>query len=391
MNWINMILSSAVIAAITSYIATQKSNQLKYITSERAKWRKEIKRIAGDLSECERYNKKAKRLLTDLKLRINSYGKKEEYPSDICLNFFEDEHIWKEISKIEAGADFILHRDRVLRYLELLLKFDWERSKRETKTEQKTIVLAMVFLAIIIVSVFVDYAIVKGNAISSNILEIIQEEGVLFSGQIVILLLFLLPFLGEYTGFSKKEKTYNKNALEFVCCMLGELIVIFGGLWYLIKCEQSIYLVFIYIETFLGMLFLAQEINGKRNYREYSNCVMQCFADEPLLIYSGKSTWKDMFCLLFIEPKFNDYGITYKRVYALEALSQNEASQIISKWWTLRKYNKLKKKNEELTEKEFLIQYPKACKIFVKRGVQMVTGFSLKKYEEMAIEISKEL
>ena len=47
MNWISMILSSAVIAAIISFSSVAKTNQLKYITSERTKWRKEIKKIAS--------------------------------------------------------------------------------------------------------------------------------------------------------------------------------------------------------------------------------------------------------------------------------------------------------------------------------------------------------
>ena len=391
MSWIDIILSSAVIAAIISYITTQKSNQLKYITAERAKWRKEIKYIAGNLSECKEYTKKAKRLLTDLKLRINSYGKRKTYPSDICLNFFKDEHIWKEIEAIETGEDFIKHRDRVLDYLELLLKFDWERSKSEAKKEQKTLFLAISFFIIIFISIFVDYVIVKGNAISKNTLGIIQEENEIFLCQITSLLLFLIPSLGEYVGFFDKEKSYNKYSLEFICYFLGEIIIIFGLLRYLLAWELGVGLAFFFAEMFLGILFFVQEINGKRNYIEYSNYVMQCFADEPLLIYSDKSMWKDMFSLLFVEPKFNNYGIMYKKISDLELLNQEEAKEVISKWKAHRKFCILKKKNEKLTEKEFLIQYPKMCKMFVKRGEQIVTGFSLKRYENMAMNIAKEL
>lgn len=389
MDWLSTLLSSAVIAAAISFWSGEKTNRLKYITSERSKWREEIKEIAGNLSECQFYDERAKRLLTDLKLRINAYGRKNEYPSDICLRFFSDEHIWKEISAIENRGSFVEHKDRILRYLELLLKFDWERSKSETKSEQKIPILAMIFLGVIMLSVFVDYVILKGNSIGNNVMKMIEAEIVLIAFQVIMLLIFLFPSFVDYAGFSRKEYSYNEYALEFASLAIGEFFT--GGfwIWAAIISDQYIYYFFCYLELVLGLPLFIQEINKKRNYREYSNNVMACFTDEPLMIYTRNFWLQDLISMFMIEPKFNNCGITYKKVYDLNVLNEYEAENANISWRYMRKFAKWKKNNPKRSRKEFLLQYPKACKIFVKRGTRIVYGYSPKEWNQFANRISQ--
>lgn len=389
MDWLSTILSSGIIATIISYWSGEKNNRLKYITSERSKWREEIKGIAGELSECQFYDERAKRLLTDLKLRINSYGRKDDYPSDIQLRFFSDEHIWKEISAIEKRENYVEHRDRLLRYLELLLKFDWERSKSETKSEQKTLLLTMVFVGLIAFSVFVDYVLLKGNVVEGNILAMLNEEQVLVTIQAIILLIFLIPTFVNHINFSRDEENYNRWNMLFSSLMLGELLVMVYWIWMIFTKMQGAYFLFAYLEVFLGFAFFIQEVNKKRNCIDYSNNVMASFADTPLLIFSNNSLLQEMISMFFIEPKFNNNNISYRRIYNLNKLSNEEIKELEVEWIYSWKLERMKKKNPELTKKEFFVQYPKACKIFVKRGSKIVCGYKKKGWEQLANEITQ--
>lgn len=130
----NMIVAiiSGVLALIPLIFNAYRESKLKRITDERTKWREEIRKIANDLSDVlhldiethtcnELYN-----ALNRLKVRINSYGKNSD-------DVHKDSHIWKSIETIEKvglknGKEEI---QKLIVYLSLLLKFDWERSKSE--------------------------------------------------------------------------------------------------------------------------------------------------------------------------------------------------------------------------------------------------------------------
>lgn len=115
---------ATVISAGISYITFRKSSNLTYITQERKEWREAIRRIAEELEQCS-YQKR-KRVLVQLKTRINAYGLDSE-------NALEDAHIWKQIQKIEIcdPAEYDALKEQLIIYLSLLLKYDWERSKKE--------------------------------------------------------------------------------------------------------------------------------------------------------------------------------------------------------------------------------------------------------------------
>lgn len=115
---------ATVISAGISYITFRKSSNLTYITQERKEWREAIRRIAEELERCP-YEKR-KHVLVQLKTRINAYGLDTE-------DVLEDAHIWKQIRKIETcdQAEYDELKDQLIIYLSLLLKYDWERSKKE--------------------------------------------------------------------------------------------------------------------------------------------------------------------------------------------------------------------------------------------------------------------
>lgn len=130
---IKSIIGPAVIAAmisgIISYLSLRRKGNLQYITQERKEWREKMREIASALDGAT--YKKTLKILTKLKVRINAYGDENNYRYD------EDGHIWKVIRKLEEknpGKEVLREQQRMLiDYISLLLKFDWERSKKEVR------------------------------------------------------------------------------------------------------------------------------------------------------------------------------------------------------------------------------------------------------------------
>lgn len=75
-----------------SHITFRKSSSLTYVTQERKEWQEAIRRIAEELEHC--LYKKRKKVLVQLKTRINAYGLNS-------TEVLDDEHIWRQIQKIE--------------------------------------------------------------------------------------------------------------------------------------------------------------------------------------------------------------------------------------------------------------------------------------------------
>ncbi len=367
MNWISIILSSAVIAAIISFSSAAKSNQLKYITSERTKWRKEIKIIASGLAECKVNNKKSRKLLTKLKLQINSYGYKDTYPCDIRLNCFTDEHIWKEIKAIENEEEYECHRDRLLRYLQLLLKFDWERSKREATVKEKSIIVVMIYLALIIGNTIIDSTL-------GNITEVIwtQKQSIMY--QIIPLLVWMIPYFMEYVGVIKLEENYYRNIPNLVSFIAAEIMVMVYWMNYssydILVFENK---VFLCGEMFLILLLFGQDIIRKQFYGKYSNAVKKCFSDSHLSVSYPYSFVKTLIVMAYMETIFNGFGISYEEGFPIELLSEEECQKAIRFRY---QYFYKRKKKRGMTAKMFLQDNPKACKMFMKwNDKEIIPGF----------------
>lgn len=115
---------TAIISAGISYITFRKSSNLTYITQERKEWREAIRRIAEELEECP--YKERKKVIVQLKTRINAYGLTN-------TDVLKDAHIWMQIKKIETcdQTKYDALKDQLIIYLSLLLKYDWEHSKKE--------------------------------------------------------------------------------------------------------------------------------------------------------------------------------------------------------------------------------------------------------------------
>lgn len=129
-----VLLSSAVIAAIfsgiVSYLLSRRQENLQYITGERKEWREKIREIASNLNDAS--YKDTLQLLAELKIRINAFGNK-----GTLISYSSDAHIWELINEIETKElkknILKLKQKQLIEYLSLLLKNDWERSKKEVR------------------------------------------------------------------------------------------------------------------------------------------------------------------------------------------------------------------------------------------------------------------
>ena len=120
---------SALVTVLAEYLNSRKANMLKYITEERKNWRDEMRKIVEDIETSNLDN--IGMSIARLKVRINAYG------CSVYENFHKDGHIWEIIGQIEqkkmSEEVFKMKKLQLIEYISLLLKSDWERSKREVK------------------------------------------------------------------------------------------------------------------------------------------------------------------------------------------------------------------------------------------------------------------
>lgn len=157
---VGVVLSSSVVAAIASGLFAKyrgdKEDYHKHITAERAKWRDAIRELAAKLPSSNR--NKVKKVITQLVLYLNPYGKGSE-----ADRYLKDEHIWRLIKEMgdmvdgkpesEIKKDLYDKSNLLKDYIALLLKYDWERSKREVRMNWATkVCFVAVIMALCILS-----------------------------------------------------------------------------------------------------------------------------------------------------------------------------------------------------------------------------------------------
>ena len=182
------ILTSTVIATIISSLLamtiSDKKNKLKYITNERQRWRNQIREIGEKINNTDNKTEIIN-LLTPLKLRINSYGFEDK------KNILHDGHIWEIIRKFESDTSYEVKtfKNRLIQYLSMLLKFDWERSKNET--------IGNIFVTLLI-SLNILNIIIQVGAYCLNICDMILMMELTIWPSLISLGLYLLPIAGHY-------------------------------------------------------------------------------------------------------------------------------------------------------------------------------------------------
>lgn len=218
-----LILGSAVVAAVCSgifsYLISRRQGNLQYVTRERKEWREEIRKIAMDIEGAS--YQKTLRTFIKLKVRINAFGDRNYFKYD------EDGHIWEVIRQLEEknpGKKELERQQRLLiDYLSLLLKADWERSKKEVRGNVYEAVSW--FFEILAGGSFMMIIVKEGKEIKLLYMVMIA---IFYTVYIFILKRILMyeirVFIKSILGVTKSTKSYRARK------SVGATIVLMGGM-----------------------------------------------------------------------------------------------------------------------------------------------------------------
>ena len=133
-------LITGLIAGYIAFRSNSENNSLKYITDERRKWRDKMRSLSADFLNIEKSIplniQKLKTIKNKIQVRLNP----DDLEDKKILILLED-----YILKVEAKKenDFVKLEEQIINAFAVLLKYDWERAKKETK---KVVFLKPIFI-----------------------------------------------------------------------------------------------------------------------------------------------------------------------------------------------------------------------------------------------------
>ena len=212
---------STIVSAIFAFVQNNKKNNLDFITKERSEWRKKLKEILSELSD----DTKKESAIIKLKSEINPYGKNMEFKHTKPY-YMKEGHIWDLLDSGE-NVDF----DRLAFYIELLLKFDWERSKNEVRFQPTKMINQVLNLLLFFSAIYCLY-IVSVNHISdlTNFCYIMN----LFISIVAYFLILSQPSMTDTIISNPPEKQEQQIWLFIIfyafpyCCITWNLIYKFN-------------------------------------------------------------------------------------------------------------------------------------------------------------------
>ena len=247
---INAIGLSAIVSAIITFVQNNKKNNLDFVTKERSEWRKKLKEILSELRD----DTKKESAIIKLKSEINPYGKNMSN-KNIKPYYMKEGHIWDLLDGGEE-VDF----DRLAFYIELLLKFDWERSKREVSFNPIKVINRVLNFLLFFSSLYCIYLV------SINFL--CNETNTLYAMNLTIsivafILILVQPFITDAIILNPPEEQKQQiwlfiifYALPYIC-ITWNLIYKFnlGIPSYII----SVILIFVYEKLYLYLLYTYED------------------------------------------------------------------------------------------------------------------------------------
>lgn len=137
------VLSSAVVAAVITKLSNDHDRKKNHLIEEAKERRNELRRISRELESVKKYNKNTKRILNDLKLCLNAYGKFSSNGDNKDL--LRDAHIWREIEMLEKECEeqknkteqkkcLKKHKGKLLQYMHCLIEYQTQVIKKEATT-----------------------------------------------------------------------------------------------------------------------------------------------------------------------------------------------------------------------------------------------------------------
>lgn len=251
-TFIIAILSSSVagsiITTIYNQLSARKNDSLVRITDERKYWREKIRTIAeqiGSVAYQNRQDGNINKYLVQLEVSINPYGRSARY------DFEHDSHIWPEIESIKNAPDeetYNRHKELLLFYLSLMLKEDWERSKREVKGFSRTLIELAVLS---VINVYLECIYLNKSVGVLNLYDIIN----MWIGTVVFYIAirgFLFLFTGKIVEKNRLKIRYLFQLLVWYVFMIP-VIILLSALLCLILFGDSGKLGFIAYVAYLAL------------------------------------------------------------------------------------------------------------------------------------------
>ena len=244
--------TGAVLSAILVFINNSKKNKLDFITKERSEWRREIKSIIVDLLSGNNY------AISRLETQLNPYGRYDSEKDEYKF-YMNDAHIWQLIDNFDYSTKNV----KILtKYLELLLKYDWERSKREIKVD---VFNSFIYFILIIGSLSNSLLILfKINDLSQSIVLAI-------SSYIMVTGIFYLEKVTR--NFKKKLK---RNTIYILLLSLSMYYSIEGLLYWVIprvKMDLNSFFVTLLISVLIMSIEFKIFINTNGEEENYMNLI----------------------------------------------------------------------------------------------------------------------
>ena len=241
---------SAIVSTIITFVQNNKKNNLDFVTKERSEWRKKLKEILSELSD----DTKKESAIIKLKSEINPYGKNMEFKHTKPY-YMKEGHIWDLLDSGE-NVDF----DRLAFYIELLLKFDWERSKSEVRFRPIKAINQVIQCLLFFSSIYCIYIIfVNFPNNSNNILHVIN----LLSSFVVFVFILLQPLITNAIISNPSEKQ-REQIWVFIVFYAIPSIYVSWNLIYEFNLERSFYiisilLIFAYEISYLYLFYIYEQ------------------------------------------------------------------------------------------------------------------------------------
>lgn len=222
---------ATIVTAVVTMIQNRKNNSISYITEERKIWREKIREIVVNIERsqyCGEGELDINTYLVQLQANINTYGMLNKY------DYGRDGHIWEVVKNIQEANDelgFNSQKEILLKYISLMLKEDWERSKRELKGWHINMSIAALYILLFIVSTIYCFAILNVHAI--------WEYAII---QIVILAFWIIIKIYVYDEFmetisngkilslqkaKKEDSKYISTIIKFIALVLVYMYILY--------------------------------------------------------------------------------------------------------------------------------------------------------------------
>lgn len=169
-------LLTGIITTIANYFHSNRQSKISNIVEERAAWRERIRGIALKLNSKELVQD----AITELKVNINPYGKfgyvtPDKFNTDEEFWINNDGYVWASITDVERSIhNGIYDETKVCTLIEalgVLLKLDWERSKKEIQGEKfkrwlqfGVLLYYVIFLTVVLASFSIFFPAYDGTS-----------------------------------------------------------------------------------------------------------------------------------------------------------------------------------------------------------------------------------